>query len=191
MRHYTVRMCQFITAVAPPNAAQALAPLAQRHGLAWRTQRNERLSEQVPAGSTLWLTTAGHCDCDSFLGRLSGTDEATDTAAQAQRLRRKGVPAARIERILQQQAQQAGQAAQRQQHLAEQAAGSAELSRWRDFLRDALQQAAWLGVVIHHYSGDFDEAFVLAEPQQHALAATDEATLMALQPDCLHQFHAR
>jgi hypothetical protein len=154
----------FITATLPAEVRYALVePVLKRHALGWTPLRNPSLKAAL-AGDQLYLTTRGHCDCDSALGRLgrwahqrpagdggghvggaagapAGASQAADP--EVARLRKKGWGEAKIRRWLAQRAQAAANW-QRAEAVRAEAVGSelreagetGEAQRWLEALRE-------------------------------------------------------
>lgn len=171
-------MCRFVTATLPVDADHAaLEAIAQRHGRRLMPISNPSIDRQIGPELRHYLTTPGHCDCDVPLGRRPH-ERAKDPDEAAQRLRRKGWSAAKIERALAQQQDR------RAQRVVESTAP------WLAFIRDMLTQTknTRLGLLLHYYSGALDADIVLSARESVPLPLLSEALLEGLRQDVLYEF---
>lgn len=172
-------MCRFITAILPAGAdIAALRAIARRHQRDLRPQANPDLPSQLARGDQCYLTTVGHCDCDSALGRARDACQPDDDIG---RWRRKGWTEAKIARALRQRGEN-----RHHQMEAQILRMGPDLARWQALLADVLRNtgADGFGLLIHHYAGNLDESFALrsaltirqSEITAHLLASLEEDT---------------
>lgn len=179
-------MCRFITAILPAGAdTAALAAIAHRHKRARSPYAHPGLLAQLAADERGWLTTVGHCDCDTPLGRQRNS-AAREHDDAAMKWRRKGWSEAKIARALQQRDD-----GERRRLDKQAAGGTTGLASWRALLEEALTEGSidTFGLLIHQYTGKLDEAFLLQPPQSVALHEATDAFLSSMQEDTLYRFH--
>lgn len=180
-------MCHFISAVLPASVDIAsLSVIAEKHGRRLRPQDNRSIEQALKPGESYFVTTAGHCDCGTALGRHANASAATG-ATELRKLRLKGWSEAKIARWREQRdAHQAGKGA------VARAASEADIARWQSFLADMLahKHAPYVCLLIHLYDGDLDRDIVLAGRVAVKLRDADAHFLRALSEDVLYEFHA-
>ena len=168
-------MCDFITLIVATDDAAALRRVMARHGRAAAPIENASVAAVLAAGERQYLTTAGHCDCGTVLGRHDA-DEDPDAqeAAEAARLARKGWSAAKIARALEGRRK----AADRPRPSLD------SIAFWAAVVEDVLASLKLrrVGLLVHSYSGGLaEERFDVT--RREAPRATREEAVASLRPD--------
>jgi hypothetical protein len=145
-------MCYYITAVLPPGTNQTEAQaIAERHGRTLAPIANPGIEEQLRSGELYFLTTAGHCDCDTsigVIGRKTRSDQSRRNA-KAKKLAGLGWSKAKTERALSQSDQSHERSAIREQKSAE-----ADIEAWVAFMTDLHRTGIrYVGLLLHFYDG--------------------------------------
>jgi hypothetical protein len=73
-------VCYFITLVVCGSHRDAIAPVVMRHGRRATPIHNPSVESILKPGEAQFLTTVGHCDCGTVLGRGGGHDQAAKLA---------------------------------------------------------------------------------------------------------------
>jgi hypothetical protein len=211
-------VCLFITATLPAEARwERVEPVLARHALRWKALENTSLKEAL-AGDHYYLTTRGHCDCDTALGslggRISGPRRQTVAGAagrdpEVAKLRKRGWGEAKIRRWLEQRAQAAANWTRAEAVRAEtrgteirEAGGTGEAQRWLETIRELLggdgeggrageggARVKHVGLLLHQYGGGLqNERITLARSETVSAAALELQTLLELQTDVLYRF---
>ncbi|MGN6512370.1 MAG: hypothetical protein ACTHKZ_02180 [Lysobacteraceae bacterium] len=182
-------MCRYVTAVLPPSAAiPAIGAIMQAHGRALRPVSNPRLSAQAGAGARVFLTTAGHCDCDTPLGALAdAARRAPDWAAEETRLARKGWSRGKVARALRSMRDDFDASLQ-----ASAAANRNAILPWLDLVRAVLASGSTphLDLLLHGFSGPLDAPVELAGRQTVRPTELTGELLGQMQEDVLYRFLA-
>lgn len=173
-------MCHFITAVLPGSANHsALSEIAAKHGRALKPQRNPSIEELLNPGERYFLTTLGHCDCGTTLGRAeSKIEQRHKRAAENERvkLRRNGWSEAKIKR----------KQDQKVEYLAR-AKSTMDETDWCNLLQEMLdsRQTPVVGLLLHWYSGPIEGRIEL---QGRENVKVTLETLGRMQEDVLYLF---
>lgn len=176
-------MCRFITATLPATAdAAALDAIARRHGRQLQPMSNESIERQIGLDFRYFLTTLGHCDCDTPLGRLAPERlrHQADPAEATRRLRRKGWSEAKIAR------------AQAQQQAKREADGTVRgaLASWIAFIGEALayDSRVRIGLLLHDYHGALHADIALQGRQTVSVQALTGDWLERMREEVLYEF---
>ncbi|KRC35054.1 MULTISPECIES: hypothetical protein [unclassified Lysobacter] len=181
-------MCRFITATLPIAAdIAALDAIARRHGRQLQPMANASIERQIGPGFRYFLTTLGHCDCGTPLGRRAPerSRREPDPAEAAQRLRRKGWSEAKIERA---QAQQ--QAKRGAVDEVDAVAAREALAVWVAFLGEVLAYGsnARIGLLLHDYDGALSADIALLDREAVPRQALSVDLLERMREDVLYEF---
>nr|CAS02858.1 putative integron gene cassette protein [uncultured bacterium] len=180
-------MCTYISAIVPKSADVArLSEIAARHSKDLRPFANSSIQSQLNSGESLFLTTAGHCDCGSAIGssRLTRRN-VLDLDEERSKLAKKGWSKSKIERALAQRLDKVNAREQDQNSEL-----GKDLENWLGFLREALSQkdVAYIGLLTHHYSGSLvTEELNIADRQVVAAADISQAMLGGIAEDVVYQ----
>jgi len=94
-------MCCFITLIAPTDDADGVRAVMARHDRAAAVLDNRSVRTVLLPGERQYLTTRGHCDCGTVLGRWVAPEEIEAARAkEVARMQRKGWSAAKIARAM-------------------------------------------------------------------------------------------
>lgn len=179
-------MCIFVTAILPPGADHAaFEAIAARHSRRLLPQDNPGLHADLAEGERAYLTTPGHCDCDTALGSARRRPEAPSPEERARRLRRKGWSEGKIARALEQADAHRQDAAD-----ATGANEAADLSRWLSLLQQWVRagKASYVGLLFHMYDGSLQAPFPVHGRTLHRLSSVGADALAHLEPDTVHVF---
>lgn len=180
-------MCRFVTAVLPAHAPhEALDALARLHVRRFAPLLNASVSQQLAPGEAWFLTTLGHCDCDEPLG--ARRTKKADEVERARKLARKGWSDGKIARAIAQKREQAESADGVQRRRADDG-----LTRWLAFVDAVLAspQVDEVGLLLHFYSGGFEDEPVTIRERRRVGRADDRAALLhGMDEDVLYLFHA-
>ena len=183
-------MCTYISAIVPKTTDVArLSELAARHSKDFRPFTNPSIQRQLEPGESLFLTTVGHCDCDSAIGsgRLKRRN-AVDLDEDRSKLAKKGWSKTKIERALSQRIDKANAREQDQNSEL-----GKDFENWLGFIRAALsnKDAPYIGLLTHHYSGSLvTEELILSDRQVVAFADLSQAALAGIKEDVIYQITA-
>jgi hypothetical protein len=182
-------MCHFVTATLPSQVPHAaLDELARNFGRCLRPLASPSLSRQLPAGTSYFLTTVGHCDCGTLLGSVRRAHGGTpDWAAEEAKLVRKGWSKGKATRAVAQRRE--SEDASLLHPSSDKQCRSAD---WPGFVAAVLQSKLTpeLGLLLHSYRGPLDEEFVV---QRLELVPTGSPVIEALslmEEDVLYVFRA-
>ena len=190
-------MCKFITAVLPADAdVVALDALMRRFDRRLLAMADSGIRSHLRKNERYFLTTLGHCDCDTALGIDAPDDGAVavesapgDPGARwtkaADRLRRKGWSESKIARSL---APQIESEARVRERFAQTYRTDAE--RWRDCLQAVLASGATdrIALLVREYCGALDCVVDVRGRETIRSAAISPEVLMAMRADVLHEF---
>lgn len=186
-------MCTFITAVLPAHADHAaLETRLRAHRRRLRPQDNPGLKRQLASGEAPFVTTWGHCDCGTPLGRMARASgaPADKAASMAERMRRKGWSEAKIARALAQRDAADVRDARIQADGAASDEGSDTLcaDAWLLCLREVLASGGtpWIGLLHHVYDGGLDREFALHGRERWSMATLDADALARMHADVVH-----
>jgi hypothetical protein len=179
------KMCHFITAVLPGSANFYLVgDVAARFDRAWRPLASNPVLGQLRDGETYYLTTPGHCDCETVLGQATRAVTAAGRVQKLARLRKKGWSETKIDRWL---ADKEHADKRRHQRVT---AGTLDADRWLALLREILSSGATetIGLLMHWYSGPISDAdFIFARERVPLLEVTPDF-LLNIEEDRLYEF---
>lgn len=173
-------MCYYIVLVVRGSDNAAIDQILRRHGRQARLIANASISGALAAGEMQFLTTVGHCDCDTALAPRV-VDHASKRAKQAAKRAKKGWSQAKIERWLDDRVR-ADDRAEERRHV--KSPDSVEL--WSSVIGDlvstpGVQQA---GLLLHMYAGRIEEE-VLEPTRETVLVRDFESRLRQLREDQL------
>ncbi len=182
-------MCYFITAVLPPGTRQPDAQaIAERYGRNLTPLENPGIQGQLRSGEMYCLTTVGHCDCDTSLGRVGRKrlPHQSPEEAKAKKLSALGWSKAKIERALSQSAQSQVRNKERTPHAA-----AEDTEAWVDFI-SAIRAAGipYMGLLLHSYRGSLSQSFQLKARLLIPPLAQLREVLPGLAEDTLYEFRA-
>lgn len=183
-------MCIYISAIVPNGVDVArIAGVAARYNKDFRPFTNVSIQSQLSSGESLFLTTIGHCDCDSALGsgRLKRRD-AIDPVDERSKLARKGWSGSKIERALSQRIDKAN--AREQDENSELAK---DLENWLGFLRAVLssKDTPYIGLLFHNYSGSLEtEEIIISDRMAIEAAGLNHETLADMDQDVIYRISA-
>ena len=180
-------MCYFITAVLPPGTrlpeAQAIA---ERYGRNLTPLASSGIQAQLRSGEMYCLTTVGHCDCDTSLGRAGRKrlSHQSPEEARAEKLAALGWSKAKIERAISQSAQ----SRERNRRRTPQSA-AADTEAWVEFI-SAIRAARipYLGLLLHSYRGALSQNFPIKARLLVPPLAQLREVLPGLAEDTLYEF---
>jgi hypothetical protein len=185
-------MCRFVTAVLPASAdAAALDALVRSFGRRLLPIHAGGVRAHLREDERYFLTTLGHCDCDTSLGTGSARDAVggdgmdARSAKDAERLRRKGWSDARIARSLASRSEADARA--REQSGRDR---RVDAERWRDCLQAVLASGHTdrIALLLHDYSGALDCPIDVRRRETIDAAAIAPDALMAMREDVLYEF---
>lgn len=176
-------MCRFITATLPIAAdVAALDAIARRHGRQFMPMANASIGRQIGPDLRYFLTTLGHCDCDTPLGRLAPQRlrHQADPAEVAQRMRRKGWSEAKIARAQ----------AQQQAKCESDGTARAALAAWVALIGEVLAYDGHtrIGLLLHDYHGALDADIALQGRESVSTQALTGDWLERMREDVLYEF---
>jgi hypothetical protein len=180
-------MCRFVVATLPARVDPARVEARfVAHGLALRPLANASLARQLPPGERCFVTTAGHCDCDTPLGLRARDPAASDDARAVAQLRKQGWSEAKIARW-REQARATAERDAREAALEAERSGPG-ISGWLALLEETLALAPRVGLLMHQYSGALEpEEIAFVHERVPASARTTER-LLDLHEDVLYDF---
>jgi hypothetical protein len=179
-------MCYFITAVLPAGAPIVKArQVAEQHGRNLVSVDNPSIQAHLRAGEQYFLTTAGHCDCETSLGAMTRTRRPHQSKSEerARRMAARGWSKAKIERALAQSAQTQDRASTRAEELA-----AADVESWVS-LAAALKAEGipYIGLLLHFYDGPLSEDLALRGREVVQSASMVRQTLPRIAADTLYE----
>ncbi|WP_374502419.1 hypothetical protein [Pseudoxanthomonas sp.] len=183
-------MCTYISAIVPKSAdVDRLSAVAASFNKDFRPFANASIQGQLSPGELLFLTTRGHCDCDSALG--SGNRrrrKVADVDEERSKLAKKGWSKSKIERSL---AQRMDQIQKREQdHNSEL---GKDLENWLGFLRNAVsnKDTPYIALLAHHYSGSLAaEQFTVSNRQVVEATKINQESIANMAEDVIYQVTA-
>ena len=180
-------MCHFITAVLPSKAPHAeLDIIARKHGRQFLPLSNPSIERQLRSDQKYFLTTVGHCDCGTALGfECRKERNATNWAAEEQRLSKRGWSKAKVARALAQKREgAAGSGAAQEQRTA------AEIASWTDLIEESLaaDRTSEISLLLHFYGGTLDEDILLQEVEAVSDGSMTAEALRKMREDVLLLF---
>ena len=187
-------MCTYIAATVPSDAnIAAVAALAEAHGLGWEGFPNKHLLAQVGPGSSWFLTTRKHCDCDTALGAAAShaPTRRHDRESEVPRLRKRGWSEQKIARWLADKSD--AEARREQARLSRADASTSEVDSWLCFLDAALRSRATrsIGILLHFYSGLItSEPIAIKRRDSTRLADVTVRQLCEMEADVLYNFNS-
>lgn len=167
-------MCYLITLVVDGADEARIDAFMRDRGRRAQRSNNPAIAAALHRSEQQYSTSVMQCDCGTALAPKSAADP--DYAPQAAKLRRQGWSEAKIERAL----------AQKRKAAHRPPRGLDSVEYWASVLRDlpAAASASGAGVLLHWYSGSFeDEEFAVTSAE--ASVATIDASLAALSEDVL------
>ena len=183
-------MCIYISAIVPESADIArLSAIAESFNKDFRPFTNASIQAQLSSGESLFLTTRGHCDCDTAIGSsYKRRRKVTDVNEERTRLAKKGWSKSKIERSLSQRMDQVDKREQGQN-----AELGRDLENWLGFLRAALssKDTPYIALLAHHYSGSLaTEQFTVSDRQIVDASKISQASLANVAEDVIYQVSA-
>lgn len=145
-------MCHFITLIVPTEDGEAVQAVMKRHGRAAAPIDNPSIRKLLREDEQQYLTTHGHCDCDTVLARRHTAEEIEERLArEAARLKRKGWSAAKIARAMDDQHKADARPKGRPKGY-----GADSLELWNAALCDLGEtlKLSHAGLFVRSYSGD-------------------------------------
>ena len=181
-------MCTYIAAALLTGSnAQAVAEIADAHGLGWEPFSNRHLTEQAP-GSTWFLTSRKHCDCGTALGASAVSRRANDPQDQVPKLKERGWSDAKIARWL---ADKRGAEERHERSRLQRAEDDAtEVLAWLRFLTAVLTAgvAKSVSILLHDYSGPIEgERIAITRREIVGLADLTSRRLSEMEADVLYR----
>lgn len=181
-------MCLFVTAVLPTSAdLEKATEVGKRFQRKFAPLQSPLRTQLLPAES-YYLTTVGHCDCDTGFAcdgavPTIGTHSAGEIERKVNSFRRQGWSQTKIDRWL----------AQREQQHKHGDDKHADCERWRAFIADFTQSrcAPYLGLMIHMYEGSWEaEDFAILSRTKLRVHDLDPEMISKLHRDTLYVFSA-
>lgn len=144
-------MCYFISLVVRGGDRAEIAAVMARHRRAAKSAGNPSVRDVLRSGEEQFLTTMGHCDCNSVLAGSAGVSN--DNVAAEAKARRRGWSDAKLARW---RAEREKADTRAQERARQQYSDSVEF--WTQILRDllALSQVESAGLLIHFYEEGVD-----------------------------------
>lgn len=180
-------MCYYITAVLAAGTSLAIAQsVAERHARNLKPLENLSIQSQLNRGEQYFLTTAGHCDCDTSLGLLTRKRPPHQSPGdkKAKKLAAAGWSSAKIERALSQSARSQERSSDRAKQLA-----NADSEAWIAFIEGMRAAGApYIGILLHFYNGALSEDIQLKERIVVRSAARAREILPRITEDTLYEF---
>lgn len=179
-------MCHFITLIAPTDDVAAVRAVMDRYGRTAEPIENPSVRKVLCDDERQYLTTRGHCDCGTVIGRRNDTPEAAAErlAKEEARMRRKGWSHAKIARATE----------DRRKADAKPGGGADSLELWNAVLHDLLEELGlpYAGLFVRSYSGDIAaEAFGASRrdvpscaPVLDALASLEHDEVTIFRKEC-------
>jgi hypothetical protein len=183
-------VCIYIAAIIPKGADVArLSEIAARHSKDFRSFTNPSIQSQLNSGESLFLTTAGHCDCGSAIGssRLKRRN-AVDLDEERSKLVKKGWSKSKIERALSQRIDKVNAREQDQNSEL-----GKDLENWLCFIRAALSRTGvtYIGILTHHYRGSLvTEELTISDRKIVAASDLNQSVLAGIEEDVVYLFAA-
>ena len=183
-------MCIYISAIVPKNAdLPRLSEIAASFKKDLQPFKNASIQKFLNPNESLFLTTRGHCDCDSAIGSSRSTRrKLRDIDEERLKLAKKGWSHGKIERSL---AQRMEQILKREEDQNSQA--GKDLENWLGFLLAALGmgKAPYVGLLTHHYSGSLGAELVpISGREIISVTNVTQATLAGINEDVIYQVSA-
>ena len=183
-------MCIYISAIVPKSADVArLSTIAASFNKDFRPFANESIQGQLGSGESLFLTTSGHCDCDSGIGSSNKRRrKVADIDEERSKLAKKGWSKSKIERSLSQRMEQIGKREQDQNSEL-----GRDLENWLGFLCAAVsnKDTPYIALLAHHYSGNLaTEQFTVSDRQIVDASEVCQASLANIPEDVIYQVSA-
>ena len=183
-------MCIYISAIVPNSADIArLSAVAASFNKDFSRFANASIQAQLHSGESLFLTTRGHCDCDSAIGSSNKRRrKVADVDEERKRLAKKGWSQSKIERSLSQRIEQA-----EKRERDENSELGRDLENWLGFLRASVssKDTPYIALLAHHYSGSLaTEQFIVLNRQIVGASEVSQASLANVAEDVIYQISA-
>ncbi len=182
-------MCYYITAVLPSGANwQVAQAIAERHSRNLKAIDNPGIQGQLRAGEQYFLTTAGHCDCDTSLGLAERKRPAHQSRAEAKakKLAALGWSKSKIERALSQSANSHERSEARALKTAE-----ADAEAWINLIAELHEHGLpYVGLLLHFYDGPLSQNVPLTGRQTIGSGSQARQVLPRMSEDCLYEFRS-
>lgn len=182
-------MCYYITAVLPSGANwQVAQAVAERHSRNLKAIDSPGIQRQLRTGEQYFLTTAGHCDCDTSLGLAERKRPVhqSKSEARAKKLAALGWSKSKIERALAQSANSHERSEARALKTAE-----ADTESWVNLLTELHQHGLpYVGLLLHFYDGPLYQNVPLIGRLTVSSASQARQVLPRMSEDCLYEFRS-
>ncbi len=185
-------MCYHITATLPQGTKlDAIQQIIDRYDMAFAPLENAHVKAQLNPGALYFLTTKGHCDCDTVLGYAS-TGQLRESILQSkkyQTLKKKRWSEAKLNAWIEEKIKKESEKKSKHRRTYSPIELEKRTSRWINFIRNMLQSGSisHIGLLKHWYKGSLEtEEISLKDKQKVRINELDTHYLTHLEDDILY-----